>query len=109
MAHSLTAIPHCSLLRWNFLEYFSDLLLSNHLQIPEMLFSCSCFPPVYKEAVLHNQILGFTLSSAFFSKVLSSTVLTTASGFVITSHQGLNHFDYVIGVCPYHISCITSV
>src|SRR5882724_238632 len=103
---------HHAVLRWNFLEYFSDSLLSNHLQIPEMLLSCSCFPPVYKEADLperkDTQILGFTLSSAFFSKVLSLTVLITSSGFVITSHQGLSHFDYIIRVCPYHISSITS-
>src|SRR5882724_10264253 len=58
------------------------------------------FPPVYKEAVLpqrkDNLVQGFTLSSALVSKVISSTVLITASGFVINTHQGLNHFDYVI-------------
>ena len=32
---------HHAVLRWNFLEYFSDSLMSNHLQIPEMLLSCS--------------------------------------------------------------------
>ena len=59
---------HHAVLRWNFLEYFSDSFMSNHLQIPEM-----------------------SLSSAFFSKVLSSTVLIAASGLVITSQKGLNH------------------
>ena len=38
------------------------------------------------------------------NKVLSSTVLITASGFVITSH--LNHFDYIIRVCLYHASSL---
>src|SRR5882724_2358652 len=32
---------HHAVLRWNFLEYFSDSLMSNCLQIPEMLLSCS--------------------------------------------------------------------
>src|SRR5882724_2105511 len=79
------------------------------------MFSDSCrnvalsfmFPPVYKEAVLpqrkNNLVQGFTLSSALVSKIISSTVLITASGFVILSHQGLDHFDYVIGVCPYYV------
>ena len=64
-------------------------------------------PPVYKEAVLpqrkDNLVLGFTLSSALVSKVISSTVLITASGFVINTHQSLDHFDYIIRVCPYYI------
>src|SRR5882724_13339193 len=89
-------------LRWNFLEDSYDSLMSNHLQISEMLLSHSGFPHVYKEAVLpqrkDNQSSGFILSSAIFSKVLNSTVLTTASGFVSKSHQGLNHFDYIIRV-----------
>src|SRR5882724_9974193 len=65
------------------------------------------FPPVYKEAVLPqrkgNLVPGFTLSLAFFCKVISSTILITASGFVINTHQGLDHFDYVIRVCPYYV------
>src|SRR5882724_4812915 len=32
---------HHPVLRWNFLEYSSDSLMSNCLQIPEMLLSCS--------------------------------------------------------------------
>src|SRR5882724_5535150 len=43
---------HHPILRWNFLEYSSDSLMSNCLQIPEMLLSHSGFPHVYKEAVL---------------------------------------------------------
>jgi len=42
---------------------FSDSLLSNHLQIPEMLLSNSFLSPVYNEAVLpqrkDNIALGF--------------------------------------------------
>src|SRR5882724_959546 len=30
-----------AVLRWKFLEYFSDSLMSNHLQIPDMLLSHS--------------------------------------------------------------------
>ena len=70
------------------------------------------FPPVYKEAVLpqrkDNLVQGFTLSSALVSKIISSTVLITASGFVILSHQGLDHFDHVIRVCHITSSSLTS-
>ena len=50
---------------------------------------------------LRESRFRITLSSVFVSKVL--TVLVIASGFVITSHQDLNHFDYIIRVCPYYI------
>jgi len=100
---------HHAVLRWNFLEYFYDSLMSNCLQIPEMLLSQSWFPPYIKRlSCLRERTIRITLSSAFFSKVLSLTVLITVAGFVITSHQGLDHFDYIIGVCLYHISSITS-
>src|SRR5882724_10293217 len=101
-----------AVLKRNFLEFSSDSLMSNRLQISEMLLSCSCFPPVYKEAVLpqrkDNQVLGFILSSAFFSKIFSLTVLITTSGFVINTLQSLDHSDYVIGVCPYYIISLKS-
>ena len=48
---------HHTVLTWNFLEYFSDSLLNNCLQIPEMLLSCSCSPPVEKgqsESRIHS-------------------------------------------------------
>ena len=67
---------------------------------------------LYKEAVLpqrkDNLVLGLLSAQLLLSKVLSLTVLITASGFVINSHQGVDHFDYIIGVYPYNISCITS-
>src|SRR5882724_4523491 len=98
-------------LSWNFLEDSHDSLMSNHLQISEMLLSHSG-PHVYKEAVLpqrkDNQVLGFILSSAIFSKVLNSTVLITASGFVSNSCQGLHHSDYIIRVCSYYVISVTS-
>jgi len=62
---------------------------------------------VYKEAVLpQRKTIKFRFQSklSFFSKILNSTILITASGFVINSHQGLNHFDYIIGVCPYYVA-----
>src|SRR5882724_1724789 len=84
---------HHAVLKRNFLEFSSDSLMSNHLQISEMLLSHLCFPPVYKEAVLpqrkDNQVLGFILSSAFFSKTFSLTVLIATSGFVINTLQPL--------------------
>ena len=49
-----------------------------------------------------------TPSSAFVSKVWSSTVLITASGFVSNTHQGLNHFDYIIRVCSSYFIKLTS-
>jgi len=48
----LDNLIHHPVLRWNFLEYSSDSLMSNFLQILEMLLSHSLFPHVYKEAVL---------------------------------------------------------
>src|SRR5882724_354645 len=67
---------HHAVLRWNFLEYFSDSLMRNCLQIPEMLLSCSCFPPGHKEAVLpqrkNNLVQGLVLAQLLLSKVLSS-------------------------------------
>src|SRR5882724_7697262 len=47
---------HHPVLKWNFLEYSYDSLLSNHLQISEMLHSHSGFPHVYKEAVLPQSV-----------------------------------------------------
>ena len=60
---------------------------------------------------LRERTIIFTIisSSAFVSKVLSSTVLITASWFVITSHQGLNHFDYIIRVCLSYFIKLNSV
>src|SRR5882724_5641843 len=43
---------HHAVLKRNFLEFSSDSLMSNCLQISEMLLSCSGLPHVYKEAVL---------------------------------------------------------
>src|SRR5882724_13392325 len=80
---------HHAVLKRNFLEFSSDSLMSNHLLISEML-------------------LGYILSSAFFSKILNSTILITASGFVINSHQGLDLSDYIIGVCSYYVISIRS-
>src|SRR5882724_11464807 len=84
---------HHAVLKRNFLEFSSDSLMSNHLQISEMLLSHLCFPPVYKEAVSpqrkDNQVLGFILSSAFFSKIFSLTVLIATSGFVINTLRPL--------------------
>ena len=55
------------------MELSSDSLMSNCLQISEMLLSHPWFPPVYKEALLpqrkKNQVLGFILSSALLSKI----------------------------------------
>jgi len=69
-------------------------------------------PHVYKEAVLpqrkDNQIQDSISAQLFFSKILESTILITASGFVINSHQGLDHFDYIIRVCPYYVSSLRS-
>jgi len=63
---------HHPVLRWNFLEDSYDSLLSNCLQISEMLLSCSEFPHVYKEAVLpqtkDNQVQDLFLAQ-LFSKV----------------------------------------
>src|SRR5882724_2301266 len=109
LSHIFFLIYHLTfhaVLRWNFLEYFSDSLLSNQLQIPEMLLSHSYFPPVYKEAVLpqriDNIILGFIVSSGFFSK-LDSLVYS-----IIICHKSHHHFDYLIRVCFHHVINIKS-
>jgi len=70
-------------------------LMSNCLQISEMLLSCSGFPMYIRGCLASEKEIKFRfiLSSAFFNKVLNSTVLIT--GFVSNSHQGLNQFDYI--------------
>lgn len=84
ICHALTNV----VMRQNFPELSLAHCWVIAYRLVTMLLSHSCFPDVYKEAVLpqrmENQILGFTLSLAFLSKILSSTVLITASGFVIT-------------------------
>jgi len=99
-------MKHHAVLRWNFLDISLTHLWAIGLQIPEMLLILhDSLLYIKRLSCLRERTIRFriTLSSAFFSKVLSWTVLISASGFVITSHQGLNHFDYVIRVCPYHI------
>src|SRR5882724_2547135 len=103
---------HHAVLKRNFLEFSSDSLMSNCLQISEMLLSHSCLPPIYKEAVLpqrkDNQLQ--VLFSAQLSSVRSKylTILITTSGFVSNSHQGLDHFDYIIRVCSSYFIKLTS-
>src|SRR5882724_9753252 len=95
---------HHAVLKRNFLEFSSDSLMSNHLLISEMLLRRSAFPSCRERTIkfrFHSQL-------SFFSKILNSTILITASGFVINSHQGLDHFDYIIGVCPYYVSSLRS-
>ena len=63
-----------AVMRWELSGTFSCSLLSHCLQIVKMWLSCSCFPHVYKEAVLpqrkDNLVLGFILSSALFIKFI---------------------------------------
>jgi len=95
---------------WNFLEDSVTSLMRNRLQISEMLLSHQD-SPMYKEAVClreRQSSSGFILSSAIFSKAINSTVLITASGFTSNSHQGLNHFDYIIRVCSSYFIKLTS-
>src|SRR5882724_8273000 len=98
---------HHVVLKRNFLEFSSDSLMSNHLLISEMLLSRSGVPSCIEGGCLASEkgqsSSGYILSSAFISKILSSTVLITASIFVINSHQGLNLSDYIIGVCSYYV------
>ena len=59
---------HHTVLRWNFLEYFSESLLSNCLQIPELLLSHSCFLLYIKRlSCLRERTLVHLFSAQLFS------------------------------------------
>jgi len=84
---------------WNFLW----LIESNRLMISEMLLSRSAFPscnirrlslPQRKD----NQVQVSISAQLFFSKILNSTILITASGFVNQFSSRSRPFDYIIGV-----------
>src|SRR5882724_11597967 len=97
----------------DFLEDSYDSLMSDCLQISEMLLSLSGFPHVYKEAVLpqrkDNQVQDLFSAQLFSARsYLNLTVLIAASGFVSNSYQGLNHFDYFIRVCSNYVISLRS-
>src|SRR5882724_8296906 len=53
---------------------------------------------------LRERTIKFRFHSQLsYFQILNSTILITASGFVINSHQGLDLSDYIIGVCSYYI------
>src|SRR5882724_12020855 len=64
-----------AVLKRNFLESSSDSLMSNHLQISEMLLSLSGFPHVYKEAVL-PQRKDNLIQDLFLAQLSSARSLT---------------------------------
>jgi len=43
-----------------------------------------------------------SISVSFFQQDLKLDNLDYSIRIFINSHQGLDHFDYIIGVCPYY-------
>src|SRR5882724_10433508 len=102
---------HHAVLKKNFLESSSDSLMSNHLQISEMLLSHSGLPHVYKETVLpqrkDNQVQDLFLAQLSSARSKNSTILITTSGLVSNSLESLNHL-ITSSVCVSYFIKLTS-
>jgi len=120
MSHCVSFITHFLFLIYHlihqccsekdFLESSSDFIDEQLLTDLRNVACCSDSPHVYKEAVLpqeekDNQVQVLFLAQLVLLQGLNSTILITASGFVINSHQGLDHFDYIIG-CVHIMSAV---